>query len=171
MNFDQMQETAVTGLEDNSHMEPPIYQQTAQYAMEHGERDAYFASRKAYEECRAAIEESIRNNFDGMHLRNECVTEVLEKFSPERVKDVLAYTAQKKKWDTRFSGPNRAWASEINTSRMGRESYQFVAESHPAVLNGFISMFRRKVLEQSQGEKSTEQTSRRPAERSNDFEL
>lgn len=170
MNSEKMQKPTVTGLEDNSPVEPPIYRQTAQYAREHGERDEYFASRKAYESCRAAITDSINSHFDGMHLGDECITEVMEKFSPERVKNVLAYTVQKKNWDGRFSMSNRAWANGIDTSHMGKESYQFVVESHPAVLDGFISMFRRDVLEQSQGEKSAEKV-QQPTERSDDFEL
>lgn len=152
-------------------MEPPIYRQTAQYAMEHGERDAYFASRNAYEDCKKAIEDSISSHFDGMHLGRESVSVVMEKFRPERVRDVLACTIRQKEWDARFSRANRTWANGIDTSHMGREPYQFMCESHPAVLDGFISMFRREVLEQSQGEKSKEKPSRKPPERSDDFEL
>lgn len=171
MSYDKMKKPTVTGLEDNSPVEPPIYRQTAQYAREHGERDEYFASRKVYENCRAAITDSINSHFDGMHLGDKCITEVVAKFNPERVKDVLAYTVQKKDWDARFSMSNRAWANGIDTSHMGKESYQFVVESHPAVLDGFISMFRRDVLEQSQGAKSTEKAQHKPAERSDDLEL
>ena len=151
--------------------EPPIYRQTAKYAMEHGERDAYFASRKAYVDCKNAIADSINSHFDGMHLGKDCLTEVIEKYGPERLADVLACTIQQKEWDERFSRSNREWAMQIDTSHMGKEPYQFVCESHPAVLDGFISIFRREVLEQSQGEKSTEKSSRKPPERSDDFEL
>ena len=128
------------------HMEPPIYRQTAQYAMEHGEKDAYFASRRAYEDCRKAIESSINSHFDGMHLDRRCLTEVMEKYGPERVSGVLACTIQQKEWDERFSRSNREWAMKIDTSHMGREPYQFACESHPALLDGFVSMFRREVL-------------------------
>lgn len=153
------------------HMVPPIYRQTVQYAMEHGEKDAYFASRKAYVDCKNAIADSINSHFDGMHLDKDCLTEVIEKYGPERLADVLACTIQQKEWDARFSRSNREWAMQIDTSHMGKEPYQFVCESHPAVLDGFISIFRREVLEQSQGEKSTEKSSHKPPERSDDFEL
>lgn len=152
-------------------MEPPIYRQTAQYAMEHGEKDAYFASRKAYEDCRRAIEDSISSYFDGMHLGRERLTEVMEKYGPERVADVLACTVQHKEWDARFSRSNREWAMKVDTSHMGREPYQFMCGSHPAVLDGFISMFRREVLEQKRDEKAAAPAQRKPAERSDDFEL
>lgn len=163
--IDAFEETA------KRYMEPPIYRHTAQYAMEHGERDAYFASRKAYVDCKNAIADSINKHFDGMHLGKDCLAEVMEKYGPERVTDVLACTIQHKEWDERFSRSNREWAMQIDTSHMGKEPYQFICESHPAVLDGFISIFRREVLEQSQGEKSTEKSSRKPPERSDDFEL
>lgn len=153
------------------HMEPPIYRQSAQYAREHGERDAYFASRKAYESCRVAITDSINSHFDGMHLDDECLTEVMGKYSPERVRDVLACTIQQKAWDARFSQSNREWAMQTDTSHMGKEPYQFVCESHPAILDGFVAMFRREVLEQSRSEKSAEKVQHKPAERSDDLEL
>lgn len=153
------------------HMEPPIYRQTAQYAMEHGERDAYFASRKAYEECKKAIDNSISSHFDGMHLGKDCLAEVMAKYSPERVTDVLACTIQQKEWDARFSRSNREWAAEIDTSHLGREPYQFMCESHPAVLDGFVSMFRREVLEQGKSPKAPAPAQQKPRERSDDFEL
>lgn len=147
-NQDVNNERIFDALEDAAklHMEPPVYRQTAQYAMEHGEKDAYFASRRAYEDCRKAIESSINSHFDGMHLDRGCLTEVMEKYGPERVSGVLACTIQQKEWDERFSRSNREWAMKIDTSHMGREPYQFACESHPALLDGFVSMFRREVL-------------------------
>lgn len=151
--------------------EPPIYRQTAQYAIEHGEKDAYFASRKAYWDCKRAIEDSIDSHFDGMHLGRECLTEVLKKYGPERVADVLACTIQHKEWDARFSRSNREWAMKVDTSHMGKEPYQFLCESHPAVLDGFVSMFRREVLEQNKAQKPAAPAHHKPQERSDDFEL
>lgn len=150
--------------------DPPIYRQTAQYAMEHGERDAYFASRKAYEECKNAIADSIDKHFDGMHLGKDCVADVMKKYSPERLGDVLACTIRQKEWDERFSRSNRDWAMKKNISHMGKETYQFVCESHSTLLNGFVSMFRREVLEQDKAKKSAP-TQRKPKERGDDFEL
>ncbi len=155
----------------NLYMEPPIYRQTAQYAMEHGEMDAYFASRKAYEGCARAIAVSINKHFDGMHLDKECLSEAMEKYSPERIRDVLACTIQHKEWDGRFSRSNREWAMKADTSHMGKEPHQFLCESHPAILDGFVSMFRREVLEQKRDEKATVPAQHKPQERSDDFEL
>ncbi len=56
-------------------MEPmnkiPIYRQTSEYAREHGELEQFRNSNVANIACRAAIEEAIRNNFDGMYLQED----------------------------------------------------------------------------------------------------
>lgn len=172
-DMDRQNEDILTALYDTADkaVEPPVYRHTAQYAMEHGERDAYFASRKAYEDCKRAIENAIDSNFDGAYLGKSCVAEVMEGFGPERITDVLACTIQRKEWDERFSRSNRDWAKKVDISHMGKEPYSFVCESHPAVLDGFISMFRREVLEQSKTEKAATPAQHKPKERSDDFEL
>ncbi len=172
-DLDSPNEDILTAFENtaNFYMEPPIYRQTAQYAMEHGEMDAYFASRKAYKVCARAIAASINKHFDGMHLDKECLSEAMEKYSPERIRDVLACTIQHKEWDGRFSRSNREWAMKADTSHMGKEPYQFLCESHPAILDGFVSMFRREVLEQKRDEKATAPAQHKLQERSDDFEL
>ena len=70
----------------------PVYQQTLQYAMEHGAADDYLDSRKLNIDCKKAIEETIREHFDGMRLSLEDSGGVLEQFGMERVSYVLANT-------------------------------------------------------------------------------
>ena len=152
----------------NAAKEPPIYPHSAAYAIEHGEREAYFASKKAYEDCKKAIEESIRSHHDGCYFSDGQVEDVLSKFSVERVINLLAYTVQKKEWDTRFSPSNREWAQKINAGISERLGAYLTVESHPALLDGFISQFRRDVLEQKQEMKSH---SKKPRERGDDIEL
>ena len=60
---------------------------------------------------------------------------------------------------------------KVDTSHMGKEPYQFMCESHPAVLDGFVSMFRREVLEQNKAQKPVAPAQHKPQERSDDFEL
>ena len=43
----------------------PVYLQSAQYAIEHGDLDEYRNSRALSEECRDAIDKAISENFDG----------------------------------------------------------------------------------------------------------
>lgn len=172
-NLDIDNERVIDTLEDAArlNMEPPIYRQSARYAIEHGEREAYFASKTTYEACKIAIEESICRHHDGFSFSDGVVQDVTQKFSVERVKNVLAYTAQKKDWDGRFSRSNKEWAQSVQTGISEPLGIYFVVESHPALLDGFISMFRREVLERGTAEKSAEKPAHKPKERSDDFEL
>lgn len=166
-------EGLIDALEDAAKLnkEPPIYRQSAQYAVEHGESDAYSASCKAYVNCKRSIETAINNNYNGYHLGKECVSDVVKMYSQERVTDVLAYTVRQKELDGRFSRDNKAWANSIDTSHMEKAPYHLVLNSHPGVLDGFISKFRREVLERGTAEKSAEKPQRKPKERSDDLEL
>ena len=121
-DMDSQNEEILAAFEEavKPYIEPPIYRQTFQYANEHGERDAFFASRRAFEACGRAIDESVNNHFDGMHLSDGVVQDVLAKFSAERVKLVLACTLLHKEWDLRFSRANREWAKTIDTSCIDR---------------------------------------------------
>ena len=58
----------ISSLEKNY---PPVYPHTLSYAMEHGAADDYLDSRKLNLDCKNAIEEAIKENFDGMHLAQE----------------------------------------------------------------------------------------------------
>lgn len=84
---------------------------------------------------------------------------------------MLAYTVRHKERDGRFSRDNKAWANSIDTSHIEKEPYHLVVNSHPGVLDGFISKFRREVLERGSAEKSAEKPQRKPKERSDDLEL
>ena len=130
---------------------PAVYGHTLSYAMEHGEVDKYSDSRKLDRECREAIEGTIRQNFDGMHLKHDIVKPLAEQYGSERMAFVLASTIQQESWDGRFSVDNKAWASEfyipeniVHGIDINRE---LIVSSHPAVLDGFIDMFRSEVLE------------------------
>ena len=130
---------------------PAFYGHTLSYAMEHGEADKYLESHKLDRECKGAIEETIRQNFDGMHLKHDIVKPLAEQYGSERMAFVLASTIQQESWDGRFSVDNKAWASEfyipeniVHGIDMNRE---LIVSSHPAVLDGFIDMFRSEVLE------------------------
>ncbi len=130
---------------------PAFYGHTLSYAAEHGEVDRYMESHKFDRECKEAVEGTIRQNFDGMHLKHDIVKPLAEKYGAERMAFILANTLQQESWDGRFSRDNKAWASEfyipeniVHGIDMNRE---LTVGSHPAVLDGFIGMFRREVLE------------------------
>ena len=129
----------------------PVYQHNLTYAMEHGEADAYLDSRKLNIDCKNAIQEAISNNFDGMHLNHDVVNPVLEEYGAERLSFVLACTLQEKSWDGRFSQVNKEWAKNItipeNVNRGVDANLDYVVESHPAVLDGFIDLARERIAE------------------------
>ena len=130
----------------------PIYPHTAAYAKEHGELDAYRASHQEDMACKKMIEDVIRSNFDGMHLNKSAAKLVLDEFGAERTIRVLANTVQQKDWDGRFSSENKAWAKAQDILGVGGDPImcsRFVVNSHPAVLDGFISQTRRMIEERT----------------------
>ena len=134
----------------------PIYQQSGTYAMEHGELETFRASRQANVACKNTIEATIRDGFDGMYL-NADAKDVLAEFGPERVAYVLAATVQAKDHDLRFSHNNRQWAKTIPMFEPRDRQYEYLVESHPAVLDGFINKARREMeqMKQPQQRKSS----------------
>lgn len=172
-NPDVDKERIIDALEELAklHMEPPIYYNSIDYAIEHDEINAFYASSITYKDCKMAIDDAICRHFDGHHLGADCMEEVVNNFSPERVKNVLAYTVQSNEWDGRFSRDNKEWAKSVDTEHMGILAYQYVVNSHPAVLDGFISMFRREVLEHGADEKNADKPAHKSKERDDDLEL
>ena len=130
----------------------PVYRQTGMYARENGELEQFRQSNVANIACRAAIEKAIAENFDGMRLSADAAAQVLSEFGSERVLFVLANTVQNKEWDGRFSRENKAWAAAFLIEPdvvMGMDRrLQFIVNSHPAVLDGFIRMAREAAQNQ-----------------------
>ncbi len=130
---------------------PPVYRNTLTYAAEHGAADEYLDSRKRNIDCKRAVEEAIRSQFDGMYLAHDVVEGVLEEYGTERLSFVLACTVQYKETDGRFSRDTKEWAKSIpipeNIGRGIDLNYDYVVESHPAVLDGFIGLEREKFAE------------------------
>ena len=128
---------------------PPVYKGTLEQAMGERDVDAYLDSRKLNLDCKKAIEEAIRENFDGLHLKQDAAKEVVERFGEERVNFVMANTIRELSHDGRFSRQNKDWAEHIevpeNISRGRNLNLDYVIESHPAVLDGFIDMARAEI--------------------------
>ncbi len=95
--------------------EAAIYRETANYAYEAGELESYRASLAANVECRKAIEAAISSNYGDNRLdADAAVKSVLEQFSPERVRYVLANTIQQKDFDGRIPQPLKERAKSID---------------------------------------------------------
>ena len=138
---------------------PPLYTHTISYAMEHRRVDDYLDSRSLNLKCKEAIENAIRKNFDGMHLAHDAAEGVLEEYGAERVVFILANTVQHLEHDGRFSIGNKAWAKgyEIpeNVNQGMDMNADYVVNSHPATLDGFILLAREEMREQELGKEET----------------
>ena len=128
---------------------PPVYKGTLAQAMEERDVDAYLDSRKLNIDCKKAIEEAIALKFDGLHLEEDAATQVLEQFGEERMTFVMANTLRELSYDGRFSRQNKDWAEHIeipeNINQGKNLNQDYVIESHPAVLDGFIDMARAEI--------------------------
>ena len=131
----------------------PVYYESFGYAAENGEVDLYRISRQLNEECRNAIEEAIADNFDGMNLADDATKSVVEQFGMERMGYILAYTLNYNNHDGRYSHSNREWADTTCKGERGSNiRTDWIVRSHPAVLNGFVDMYRKELAAEQQRE-------------------
>ena len=63
----------------------PIYPYPAAYARENGELEQYRESLKALADCKCAIDDAIRNNWDGMNFAKDSAKEIGRASCRERV--------------------------------------------------------------------------------------
>ena len=122
-----------------------LYPSSAKEARERNELSLWRESHRANIACREAIEDTIRQSFDGMHLDKNCITPVLEEYGYKRTAWVLANTLHELKWDGRFSYANKHWAEKIYVPTDLNHNSDFVVRSHPAVLDGFVTFYRKAV--------------------------
>ena len=131
----------------------PVYYESFAYAAENDEVDLYRISRQLNEECRNAIEEAIADNFDGMHLADDATKSVVEQFGMERMGYILAYTLNYNNHDGRYSHSNKEWADITCKGERGNNiRTDWIVRSHPAVLNGFVDMYRKELAAEQQRE-------------------
>lgn len=97
--------------------------------------------------CGSDIEKGISTHFDGMHLNTDFIANLYALYGEERMNYVLANTVQMSDGDGRYSLGNKAWAKEININNAEDDRRTFYVNSHPAVLDGFITAYRKHVKE------------------------
>ena len=130
--------------------EAPIYRETANYAYEAGELDAYRASLAANVECRRAIEAAISSNYGDNRLNADAaVKSVLEQFSPERVRYVLANTIQQKDFDGRIPHPLKEWAKTVEVCPENASRF-LVDKANPGLTALFVDSFRQQTEPQKE---------------------
>ena len=126
-------------------IEVPVYPYSQTEANRLGEIKLWRDSYRANIGCKEAIEQSIRASFDGMHLNEDCVDTVIERFGYKRTTFVLANTLKEKDFDGRFHEQNKEWAKQFYIPPDRNHNCSFTVESHPAVLDGFISLYRQRL--------------------------
>ena len=142
--------------------EAPIYRETANYAYEAGELEAYRASFAANEKCRDAIEAAITSNYGDNRLdADAAVKSVLEQFSPERVRYVLANTIQQKDFDGRIPQPLKEWAKTVDVCPENASRF-LVDKPNPGLTALFVDAFRQQT--EPQKEAVSEKTEERDPE-------
>jgi len=92
---------------------PPVVHEGAVVALEKGMIEEYRNSWKLNVACKDAIEDAIRNNFDGMHLAPDVVQPVLEEYGQERLTYLLVSTLRQKREDGLFSRDNKVSDSKL----------------------------------------------------------
>lgn len=122
---------------------PYLYRKSLTEAKRYNEVEQWQESFRQNVACKEAIEEAIRRDFDGFNLKPDCAKSVIEDFGFLRTAWVLTTTLQQKYYDGRFSRDNKAWAEEVYIPKSDR-NHEFVVESHPAVLDGFINEYRNE---------------------------
>lgn len=142
--------------------EVPIYRETANYAYEAGELESYRASLAANVECRRAIEAAISSNYGDNRLdADAAVKSVLEQFSPERVRYVLANTIQQKDFDGRIPQPLKEWAKSVEVCPENASRF-LVDKPNPGLTALFVDAFRQQT--EAQKEVTSEKTEERDPE-------
>ena len=113
-----------------------LYPYSAKEARERNELSLWRESHRANIACRDAIEDAIRRNFDGMNLDPE-------EYGYKRTEWVLAATLQELNRDGRFHPANKEWAARHYIPRDERHIADITVRSHPAVLDGFVTLYRK----------------------------
>ena len=144
------QEAEVAEISQPSYHDIPVYRETANYAYEAGEMDAYRVSRDANMACKEAIEAAISENYVDYRLSTRVAVEtVLEQFSEERVQYVLANTVQHNLHDGRYHAENKDWAGRISVCEENSEFF-IVRQVHPGLVNLFINQFKDLLPDKAQ---------------------
>ena len=79
---------------------------------------------------------------------------IVELYGYKRVEHVLANTVQERRDDVRFRPSNREWANRHHIPPDEAHNCCFAAQSHSAILDGFISNYRKLVMEHGQHEET-----------------
>lgn len=133
----------------------PVYRHSAEYAIQHGEIEAYRDSFRANMDCREAIEKAIGDNYRDNRLDSKTTSVQLgQKFGMERVSYVLANTIRCKDHDGRISDGNKRWAAAIpvaeDRSEWGENrNLRFIVDkTNPGLVDLLANQVRKELAQE-----------------------
>lgn len=125
-----------------------MYPFSAAFAKSNGDLELWRENHRQNTACKKAIEKVVSKEFDGYRLGKDAADQVIDEFGYDRVNWVLANTLQRLSYDGRFSHENLDWAKGFYFPEDKEGSIdhhnEFLVNSHPAVLNGFVDQARRQ---------------------------
>ena len=132
----------------------PLYRYSFEEARRLGEVEQWRESQAENRRCRDFLDQKVRENFDGMHLKGDIVEDAVAEFGHNRVSWVLSSHVQHYDYDGRFSSQNKAWAKETYIQRPTKEEMrrdQFVQDhttdyllnSHAVLVDSLAQQYRK----------------------------
>lgn len=125
-----------------------VYPFSAEFARSNSELDLWRENHRQNIACKKAIEQVIKEEFDGYRLGKNAADRVINEFGYDRVNWVLASTIQQLSYDGRFSHENKDWAKGFYfpEDKAGSTDHhnEYLINSHPTVLNGFVDQARKQ---------------------------
>ena len=121
-----------------------VYPYSISEAKHDGDVELWRTSYKENIACKKAIEQAIRDNYNGNRLNADTASEVIAEYGFNRVNWVLAATIQEKAHDGGFSEADKQWAKGFCIpDRQGSDrASSYTVVTHPAILNSFIKEAR-----------------------------
>lgn len=124
--------------------ERPFYPHSFREAELTGSIDRYKESSAANMDCRQAIDNIIKSNYDGYRLGKDLAKQIISEYGIDRTAYVIANSIQLKDTDGRISRENKAWAKEIFIPDEKHSRFMYLIEAHSGLLDLFANQYRRE---------------------------
>lgn len=114
-----------------------LYRYSLAYAAQYREKDLWRESHQENCACARAIEQSIREHYDGERLGAHLAEPVIKRYGVDRVNWVLANTVQQNPGDGRFRQENRQWAASFFIPQSDHNQ-EYCVNAHPGLTDLFL---------------------------------
>ncbi len=116
---------------------PYLYRNSYKEAKRYGEVGKWRSSHQENIACRKDIEAVISAGFDGEHLTDGCVQDILDRHGFKRVQFVLANTIRRQHCAGQIDKEPLQWSRQVYLPNDRKHDLEFAAQSPPAALNLF----------------------------------